>query len=183
MSKLKLLFIVGLSLLLAQCSTYTVKPDMNKSGVVNKTPKWYVKYDRETIFKYQEAGTAVSPDMELAVKKALLLAKAKLVDRITGEMNNRTTISKNESGTNEDLNVKAGAQDVVVNVIKDTLAKGYEVTRQEIFVTKHKSYRAYVMIEVSKKEIDDIIASANKKRLASINIKELNKQAEEVLGN
>ena len=39
------------------------------------------------------------------------------------------------------------------------------------------------MIEVSKKEIDDIIESANKKRLASINIKELNKQAEEVLGN
>ena len=179
----KLILVIVAGLMLAQCSTYKIKPDVNKSGIVNKVPKWYVKYDRSTLFKYQEAATAVSPDMELAVKKAVLLAKAKLVDRITGEMNNSTTISKNESGTNEDLNVKAGAQDVVVNVIKDTLAKGYEVTRQEIFVTKHKSYRAYVMIEVSKKEIDDIIESANKKRLASINIKELNKQAEEVLGN
>ena len=63
--------------MLAQCSTYKIKPDMNKSGVVNKTPKWYVDYKHETMFKYQEAATAVSPDMELAVKKATLLAKAK----------------------------------------------------------------------------------------------------------
>ena len=55
---------------------------MSKGGVVNKTPKWYVKYDRETMFKYTEAATAVSPDMELAVKKAVLLAKAKLVETI-----------------------------------------------------------------------------------------------------
>src|SRR6056300_2030121 len=89
-------------LMLAQCSTYKIKPDMNKSGVVDKTPKWYVKYDRETLFKYQESGTAVSPDMELAVKKAVLLAKAKLVDRVNGEMNNNTVINKTETGTNEE---------------------------------------------------------------------------------
>ena len=154
---------------------------MSKSGVVNKTPKWYVKYDHETMFKYQEAGTAVSPDMELAVKKAILLAKAKLVDRINGEVNNRTTITKNEAGTNEDLNVQAGSQDIIVNVIENTLARGYEITKQEIFVTKHKSYRAYVMVELSKKEVDRIIEEVDKKALASINVDALNKSANEVL--
>ena len=79
-------------LMVAQCSTYKIKPDMSKDGVVNKTPKWYVKYNHETMFKYQEAATAVSPDLELAVKKSLLLEKAILVDRINGEMNNHTTI-------------------------------------------------------------------------------------------
>ena len=168
-------------LMLAQCSTYKIKPDMNKSGVVNKTPKWYVDYNHETMFKYQEAATAVSPDMELAVKKATLLAKAKLVDRINGEMNNRTTITKNEAGTNEDLNFTASSQDVIVNVIEDTLARGYEVTKQEMFITKTKSYRVYVMIEISKKEVEEIINQVNKKRLALIDTDSINKQAKEIL--
>jgi len=179
MTKVILMLVTGL--LLAQCSTYKIKPDMNKSGVVNKTPKWYVSYNHETMFKYQEAATAVSPDMELAVKKATLLAKAKLVDRINGEMNNRTTITKNEAGTNEDLNVTVGSQDVVVNVIKDTLARGYEVTKQEMFLTKTKTYRVYVMIEVSKKEVEEIINQVNKKRVALIDTKSINDQAKEIL--
>ena len=179
MTKVILMLVTGL--MLAQCSTYKIKPDMNKSGVVNKTPKWYVDYKHETMFKYQEAATAVSPDMELAVKKATLLAKAKLIDRINGEMNNRTTITKNEAGTNEDLNVTAGSQDVIVNVIEDTLARGYEVTKQEMFLTKTKSYRVYVMIEVSKKEVEEIINQVNKKRLALVDTKSINEQAKEIL--
>ena len=150
------ILVVLAGLMLAQCSTYNIKPDMNKSGIVNKTPKWYVKYDRETLFKYQESGTAVSPDMELAVKKAVLLAKAKLVDRVNGEMNNDTIINKVETGTNEDLAVTGNSTDTIKNVIESTLAKGYKVTKSEIFMTKNKSYRAYVMIEISKKEIENI---------------------------
>ena len=168
-------------LLLAQCSTYKIKPDMNKSGVVNKTPKWYVQYDHETLFKYVETGTAVSPDLELAVKKAVLLAKAKLVDRINGEVNNRTTINKNEAGTNEDLTVQAGSQDIIVNVIEETLARGYEVKKQEIFMTKNKSYRAYVMVELSKKEVEAIIETVSKKNVASIDVDAINKQADKIL--
>ena len=175
-----ILFLVA-GLMLAQCSTYKIKPDMNKSGVVSKTPKWYVDYKHETIFKYQEAATAVSPDMELAVKKATLLAKAKLVDRINGEMNNRTTITKNEAGTHEDLNVTAGSEDVSVNVIEDTLARGYEVTKQEMYLTKDKSYRVYIMIEVSKKEVEEIIIQLNKNKIAIIDKKAIQKQADKIL--
>ena len=177
----KMILVLVAGLMLSQCSTYKIKPDMNKSGVVTKTPKWYVDYNHETMFKYQEAATAVSPDMELAAKKATLLAKAKLVDRINGEMNNRTTITKNEAGTNEDLTVSAGSQDVIVNIIEDTLARGYEVKKQEIFLTKHKSYRAYVMVELSKKEVEAIIEAVNKKKLASIDVDAINKQADEIL--
>ena len=152
----RLILVIVAGLMLAQCSTYKIKPDVNKSGVVNKVPKWYVKYDRSTMFKYQEAATAVSPDMELAVKKAVLLAKAKLVDRIAGEMNNTTVIKKEESGTNEDLTVAGTSEDTINNVIADTVAKDYVVVKTEILTTKHKSYRAYVLIEMKKKNIDDI---------------------------
>ena len=177
----KIILVIFTSMLLANCSTYKIKPDMSKNGVVNKTPDWYVEYKHETWTKYQEAATAVSPDMELAVKKATLLAKAKLVDRINGEVNNRTTINKNEAGTNESLTVSASSQDIVVNIIKDTLARGYEVTKQEIFMTNHKSYRAYIMIELSKKEVEAIIDDINKRKVAMIDIDGINDAANEVL--
>lgn len=181
MSIKKLALVLFAGVMLAQCSTYKIKPDMSKNGVVNKTPKWYVKYDHETMFKYQEAATAVSPDLELAVKKSILLAKAKLVDRINGEMNNQTTIKKDEAGTNETLTVQAGSQDIIVNVIENTLARGYEVTKQVVYMTNNKSYRSYVMVELSKKEVRQIIEEINKKKVAFINPSKLEKSAKSIL--
>ena len=177
----KVLLVFFTSILLANCSTYSVKKDMNKNGYINKTPKWYVDYDHETWRHFQEAAVSVSPDMELAVKKSILLAKAKLADRINGEINNRTTINKNEAGVNESLTVNAQSQDTIVNIIEDTLVRFYEVTKQEIFITNNKSYRVYVMLEVSKKDIDAIIAEINKKNVAVINTDEIDKRAKEVL--
>jgi hypothetical protein len=177
----KIILVIFASILLANCSTYKVKTDMSKNGVVNKTPKWYVDYKHETWKTFQEAAVSVSPDMELAVKKSILLAKAKLADRINGEINNRTTINKNEAGVNESLTVNAQSQDTVVNVIEDTLVRFYEVTKQEIFVTKHKSYRVYIMLEVSKKDIDAIIEDINKRKVAVIDTDAINDRAKEVL--
>jgi len=177
----KIVLVLLAGVMLAQCSTYKIKPDMSKNGVVNKTPKWYVKYDHETMFKYQEAATAVSPDLELAVKKSIILAKAKLVDRINGEMNNQTTIKKTEAGTNETLTVQAGSQDIIVNVIKDTLARGYEVTKQVVYMTNNKSYRSYVMVELSKKEVRAIIEEINKKNVAFIDSKSIEDSANSIL--
>ena len=70
---------------------------------------------------------------------------------------------------------------MIVNVIEDTLARGYEVTKQEMYLTKTKSYRAYIMIEVSKKEVEEIINQVNKKKLASIDTSAVTKQAEAIL--
>ena len=70
---------------------------------------------------------------------------------------------------------------MIVNVIEDTLARGYEVTKQEMFLTKTKSYRVYVMIEVSKKEVEEIINQVNKRRLALIDTKSISEQAKEIL--
>jgi hypothetical protein len=183
MKKLNVILVVLLGLLVANCSTYSIKPDQSKNGVVNKTPKWYVEYDRETWFKYQEAASAVSPDMELAVKKSVLLAKAKLADRINGEMNNRTTITKNEGGSNENLNVQSGSQDAVVNMITETMIGNYVVTKSEIFSTGVKSYRAYVMIEISKKDVEKIKADVLSRRASSqpIDTNKLEKTANSIL--
>jgi len=178
----KLFLILFAGLLVAQCSTYSMKSDMTKNGVINKTPKWYVKYPHTTKKVYQEAASAVSPDLELAVKKATLLAKAKLADRINGEMNNRSTIKKDEAGTNESMTVTAGAQDIIVNVINDTLVRHYEVDRQVIYTTKNKSYRVYVMVKLGRDHVDAIVSELKQQKLAqTIDTTSIDEAAEKVL--
>lgn len=139
---------------LGGCSTYEIKSDMAKNGVVNKTPDWYVEFDRTTKTTWQETASSVSPDMELAVKKSVMLAKAKLADRINGAMNNKTTITRSESGSNENLSSQQSSQDVVVNQITDTVVGNYYVVNQEVFSSVNKSYRAYVMIAISADDVE-----------------------------
>ena len=178
----KIFLILFAGLLVAQCSTYKMKSDMTKNGVIDKTPKWYVKYPHTTRKHYQEAASAVSPDLELAVKKATLLAKAKLADRINGEMNNRSTIKKDEAGTNESMTVTGQAQDIIVNMINDTLVRHYEVDRQVIYSTKNKSYRVYVMVKLGRDHVDAIVSELKQTALATtIDSTELDKAAKQVL--
>ena len=59
-------------------------------------------------------------------------------------------ITKTEVGDNEDLTATSSSTDTVNNVIQSTVAEGYLVTKSEIFITRNKSYRAYVLIEVNK---------------------------------
>ena len=178
----KIFLILFAGLLVAQCSTYKMKSDMTKNGVIDKTPKWYVKYPHTTRKHYQEAASAVSPDLELAVKKATLLAKAKLADRINGEMNNRSTIKKDEAGTNESMTVTGQAQDIIVNMINDTLVRHYEVDRQVIYTTKNKSYRVYVMVKLGRDHVDAIVSELKQTALATtIDSTEIDKAAKQVL--
>jgi len=180
----KLFLVLFAGLLVAQCSTYSMKSDMTKNGVINKTPKWYVKYPHTTKKHYQEAASAVSPDLELAVKKATLLAKAKLADRLNGEMNNRSTINKNEAGTNEAMTVTAQAQDTIVNVINDTVVTHYEVDRQVIYTTKNKSYRVYVMVKLGLDHVENIVSEIKQLKLAkNIDTNTIDQAADKVLQN
>jgi ABC-type nitrate/sulfonate/bicarbonate transport system substrate-binding protein len=96
-------------------------------------------------------------------------------------MNNQTTIKKDEAGVNETLTVQAGSQDIIVNVIEDTLARGYEVTKQVVYMTNNKSYRSYVMVTLSKKEVKAIIEEINKKKVAFINPKKIEESANKIL--
>ena len=184
---IKILILTLFGLALNQCSTYSVKPDMSKNGELTKTPKWYIKYKREDKAWMYEAASSVSPDMELAVKKSTLLAKAKLADRINGKMNNQTTINKTESGIDEDNNISGAAEDTIVNIIGDTLVKEYIVEQVEIFYTHHKSYRAYVKVKVSKKNVAAVIEEIKSdKKIAQLSNKKTNKlksKVKEVLDN
>ena len=173
-------------LLVNQCTTYTVKPDISKKGELTKTPKWYIKYKREDKNWMYETASSVSPDLELAVKKSTLLAKAKLADRINGKMNNQTSINKEETGIDENNNIIGQAEDTIINIVGDTLVRHYIVEQVEIFYTHHKSYRAYIKVKVSKENVEAVIDEIKSdKKLAKISKKtnKLKSKVKEVLKN
>ena len=181
--KINSLLILFVGLVLAQCTTYTVKKDMSKNGELTKTPKWYIKYNRQDKNWMYETASSVSPDLELAVKKSTLLAKAKLADRINGKMNNVSKITKEEEGLNENLSIEAEAKDEIKNVIGDTLVRHYIVEKVEVFFTNYKSYRAYVKVKVSKDNVEAVLAEirSDKKIAQKKQNKSLTEKIEEVI--
>ena len=158
----------GLLLLCASCSTYTIKSDNSNNGMITTTPNWYVNYDHTTSGAYQEAASSVSPDLELAVKKSILLAKAKIADRINSEITGQTTINKNEEGSNEKLNLRVNNKDTVTNTINASAIVNYEIVKQEILSTNEKSYRAFVLIKVSRENIEKIISNLKANKSTSL---------------
>lgn len=167
---LNIFIILTFSVFFYQCSgTYKVKKDITKKGELTKTPKWYIKYDREDKNWMYETGSSVSPDLELAIKKSTLLAKSKLADRINGKMNNKSSILKEEDGLNENLSINAMSNDEITNIVGDTLVRKYIVENVEIFYTHYKSYRAYVKVKVSKENVDAVIKEIQSDKKVALN--------------
>jgi hypothetical protein len=124
---------------------------------------WYKPWDREGM--YYAVAEDVSPSMEMALKKATLKAKAKIADRVAGEMNNKTTIDYNEKGNPDRPVGKMTGQDLIVNVIADTVLRTYGIDRKLITYNKEQNnYRAFVMIKISQKDVQTLAANYDQKK-------------------
>ena len=158
MSKmLKYIMIASLGLLLANCSssTYKIKKEGNKT--VKKVPSWYMAdiaenkaCDKKRFGKTKNkeciygVGTAVSPSLELAIDKAKMIAKAEMADIIKGEMNKKIKIFVSELGNTQNKTIVNDVESALVNHIKDTPVRGYEVFAQEVTMTTGGYYRAWI---------------------------------------
>jgi hypothetical protein len=154
------------TVLLTACSGMTTLQTEN----VNKreVPKWYLDHadtgseskglkfwDREGMF--YAVAEDVSPSMEMAMKKATLKAKAKIIDRVNGEMNNRTTIVYDESGGPEDPQGRQAAQDVVVNLIAESVLRTYGLEKKMVvYNPEMHNYRAFVLMKISKTDVENL---------------------------
>jgi len=158
MSKmLKYIMIASLGLLLANCSssTYKIKKEGNKT--VKKVPSWYMAdiaenkaCDKKRFGKTKNkeciygVGTAVSPSLELAIDKAKMIAKAEMADIIQGEMNKKIKIFVSELGNTQNKTIVNDVESALVNTIKETQVRGYEVFAQEVTMTTGGYYRAWI---------------------------------------
>ena len=137
-------------------STYKIKSE--KGNVVDKVPAWYMAdinetkacdlkfFDKEDNDKQCIYGvaTAVSPDLQLSIEKAKMMAKSELADIIKGEMNKESKQFITELGKTETKTVVSEVESAIVNTISNTPVRGYEIFAQDVTLTKNGYYRTWI---------------------------------------
>ena len=153
----KVMGALALGLLVANCSSTNYKIKTEKSKVLNEVPKWYVddfsqkKACGTTTFGKNKnklcifgKGTAVSPDLQLAIEKGMMIAKSELADIVKGEMNKSSKIFITELGKNHNKTTVSEVESTIVNLIKETPVRGYEIFAKDITMTKQGYYRVWI---------------------------------------
>lgn len=168
-----------LAMIVASCSsTYQVKQESSGNNeMLEEVPKWFVMKPTSDNFLYG-AGVATSPDLNLAIKKANLIAKAEIADVINGEMNERATYFSTEVGRDKNKRTVQEFDRTIVNVISKTAVTGYEVAEQDIYTTAYDEYRVYLLLKFSyddqnklwDKILDDSISQFNTDSIKDKNI-------------
>jgi len=188
---INLIMVLVLGFILTACSGRMVQlPTENTKA--KQVPAWYLDHadtgkEGWVLRKgyYYAVAVAVSPDMEMSQKKAVLKAKAKITDRINGEMNNKTSINYTEKGAPESMTGVVESQDVIVNMIKQTVLRTYSVEKKlTMYNTDKNNYRSFVLMKISKKDVDgiiDLVGDKNSKKLASKITSNINKTSDTVL--
>ena len=151
--------ITALSLFLVACgSTHTIKQeatfnsDDSVKQVLNEVPQWYIDAEvKKGLITNRDAdqfiygvGTSVSPDLQLAINKATMVAKSDLADQINGELNARSEQFITELGQEGNKQVASRVEETIVNVISATTVVGYDEFAKDIFITADQNYRVYV---------------------------------------
>ena len=156
---MKTIMIALLALGLTNCAqtNYKVKQEVKEEGrVLNQVPQWYVdaKIDKGFIFnkdadKFVYAvGQGNSPDLQLAIEKAMMIAKAELADKLHGQMNKRTDLYITEIGSEGNKKVVSKIEQTIVNVVKATMIQGYESWEKDVYETPDGEYRVYIGLKM-----------------------------------
>ena len=166
---------------------YVVKQeDAPESGrVLDKVPLWFVEANIDKgLIKNRDAdsfiygvGSGVSSDLQLAIDKAIMIAKSSLADQLEGEMNKRAEMYITEVGKEGNKETASKVEQTIVNVIKNTKVQGYEEWNKAVLETPDGTYRVYIGLKMgvgdANKLAEYIVAHAN----VNIDVDELAKNA------
>ena len=190
---MKIILIALISLTLANCSqTYKVKEEANiKDGrLLNEVPQWYIDasidegilFDRDAGKYIYSVGQGSSPDLQLAIEKATLIAKAALADQLQGEMNQRSELYITEIGSNTNKEVASKIESTIVNVIAKTMVQGYETWEKAVYETPVGQYRVYIGLKMGVGDANRLAEYIAENANNDVDIDELaDKAIEEVL--
>ena len=156
---MKTIMIALLALTLTNCAqqTYKVKQEAKEEGrVLNQVPQWYIDAKVEKgLIKNRDAnlyiyavGQGSSPDLQLAIEKAMMIAKAELADKLHGQMNKRTDLYITEVGNEGNKEVASKIEETIVNIVKDTMIQGYELWEKAVYETPEGEYRVYIGLKM-----------------------------------
>ena len=192
----KVMGALAIGLLVANCSSTNYKIKTEKSKVLNEVPKWYVDdfsqkkaCGRTTFGKNKDKvcifgkGTAVSPDLQLAIEKGMMVAKSELADIVKGEMNKSSKIFITELGKNHNKTTVSEVESTIVNLIKETPVRGYEIFAKDITMTKQGYYRVWIGLRLPMGEYNKMYNFTIAEAVDAYNVKEKAKIAyEELIG-
>ena len=181
---MKTILIALLALTLTNCAgnTYKVKQEAKEEGrVLNQVPQWYIDAKVEKgLIKNRDAnnyiyavGQGSSPDLQLAIEKAMMIAKAELADKLHGQMNKRTELYITEIGNEGSKEVASKIEETIVNIVKDTMIQGYEMWEKAVYETPEGEYRVYIGLKMGVGDANKLAEYIAKHANADINIDEL----------
>ena len=199
---IKIILIALLALTLTNCSktltgkaskdkVYKVKEEANVEDgrILNKVPQWFVDAQVEKgLITNRDAenfiygvGSGESPDLQMAIDKAILIAKASLADQLQGELNKRANYFVTENGKEGNKKVVSKIDQTIVNIIKETKVQGYEEWHKAVFETPNGTYRVYIGLKYgvgdANRLAEYIVANADE----VVDIDELAKEATDSL--
>ena len=181
---MKTIIIALLALTLTNCAsnTYKVKQEAKEEGrVLNQVPQWYIDakvekgliINRDANLYVYGVGQGSSPDLQLAIEKAMMIAKAELADKLHGEMNKRTDLYITEIGKENNKQVASKIEETIVNVVKKTKIQGYEMWEKAVYETPNQEYRVYIGLKMGVGDANKLAEYIAKHANADINIDEL----------
>jgi len=123
---------------------------------IDNMPNWYTNIPKEDDAVYA-VGTAVTPDLQLAVDIAVLSAKTTLADRVDSRIRSQMKLFKTKLGSSDfDATVQNNFEQVTRNLIADADVAGYTVKENQI-VQNGTQYRAYVLLEYKNAVANSVI--------------------------
>ena len=187
---MKTILIALLALTLTNCAsnTYKVKQEAKEEGrVLNQVPKWYIDagveegliFNRDADLYVYGVGQGASPDLQLAIEKAMMIAKAELADKLHGEMNKRTDLYITEIGKENNKQVASKIEETIVNVVKKTKIQGYEMWEKAVYETPNGQYRVYVGLKMGVGEANKLAKYIAENVYADVNVDALAESAVE----
>ena len=160
---MKIILLILMTLALANCTktmtgkssanaTYKVKEEGTNDAILNKVPQWFVDAQIEKgLITNRDAenyiygvGSGESPDLQMAIDKAVLVAKSNLADQLEGELNKRTNFFKTEEGAEGSKSIASTIDQTIVNIIEKTKVRGYEEWHKSVLQTPNNTYRVYI---------------------------------------
>ena len=177
-----------LALTLTNCAknTYKVKQEAKEeTRVLNQVPQWYIdaRVDKGVILNRDAnlfiyaVGQGNSPDLQLAIEKAMMVAKAQLADKLQGQMNKRTDLYITEVGNEGSKQVASKIEETIVNIVQETMIQGYEQWEKAVFETPDGTYRVYVGLKMGVGDANMLADYIAKHANATVDVDTLAKNA------
>ena len=185
---MKTIMIALLALGLTNCAqtNYKVNKEVNKEGrTLDKVPQWYIDAKVEKGFVFEKdadlfiysVGQGNSPDLQLAIEKAMMIAKAELADKLQGQMNKRTDLYITEVGQDGNKQVVSKVEETIVNIVRDTMIQGYESWEKSVYETPDGEYRVYVGLKIGVGDANRLADYIAKNAIYTIDVDTLAKNA------